>query len=62
MQLEAIQAQAGHACLESTRLYLHLSNEWLAEQYASAMTTIDAEIYDVTDRSGWALVARLHGR
>ncbi len=30
MALEAIQAQAGHRCIESTRLYLHLANDWLA--------------------------------
>ena len=29
MQLEAIQAQAGHASIDSTRIYLHLANDWL---------------------------------
>jgi integrase/recombinase XerD len=29
MQLEAIQAQAGHASIESTRITLHLANDWL---------------------------------
>ena len=33
MALEAIQAQAGHASIESTRIYLHLANGWLAEEY-----------------------------
>ncbi len=32
MALEAIQAQAGHRSIETTRLYLHLSNEWLARR------------------------------
>jgi integrase len=27
--LEAVQAQAGHRSIESTRIYLHLSNNWL---------------------------------
>jgi site-specific recombinase XerD len=30
MALEAVQAQAGHRSIESTRLYLHLANDWLA--------------------------------
>ena len=30
MALEAVQAQAGHASIESTRVYLHLANDWLA--------------------------------
>ena len=32
MALEAIQAQAGHRSIESTRIYLHLANDWLAER------------------------------
>ncbi len=42
MALEAIQAQAGHASLETTRVYLHLSNTWLAGEYAKAMAVLDA--------------------
>jgi site-specific recombinase XerD len=42
MALEAIQAQAGHASLETTRVYLHLSNTWLAEEYAKAMAILDS--------------------
>ena len=40
MALEAVQAQAGHRSIESTRVYLHLTNDWLAEQYlrAAALT------------------------
>jgi integrase/recombinase XerD len=41
MALEAIQAQAGHASLETTRLYLHLSNDWLAGEYLRAMAILD---------------------
>jgi integrase/recombinase XerD len=33
MALEAVQARAGHRLLESTRVYLHLTNDWLADQY-----------------------------
>jgi site-specific recombinase XerD len=41
MALEAIQAQAGHRSIESTRIYLHLTNAWLAQQYLQTLTTID---------------------
>lgn len=41
MALEAVQAQAGHRSIESTRVYLHLTNEWLAEQYYKASQLID---------------------
>ncbi len=33
MALEAIQAQAGHRSFESTRIYSHLANDWLAGEY-----------------------------
>ena len=36
MELEAVQAQAGHASIESTRIYLHLTNDWLADEYRRA--------------------------
>jgi site-specific recombinase XerD len=42
MALEAVQAQAGHRSLESTRVYLHLANEWLAAEYLRAADIIDA--------------------
>lgn len=45
MSLEAIQAQAGHANLDTTRVYLHLSNDWLADEYRDAMRVL-ADIYD----------------
>lgn len=43
MSLEALQAQAGHASIETTRVYLHLADEWLAEQYRRAADAIDAQ-------------------
>jgi integrase/recombinase XerD len=43
MALEAIQAQAGHRSIESTRIYLHLANDWLASEYRRAAEAIDAE-------------------
>jgi len=42
MSLEAIQAQAGHRSIESTRIYLHLANDWLAKEYVRASDAIDA--------------------
>ena len=42
MSLEAIQAQAGHRSIESTRIYLHLANDWLAAEYLRAIDVIDA--------------------
>jgi integrase len=42
MSLEAVQAQAGHRSIESTRIYLHLTNEWLAREYQRAADLIDA--------------------
>jgi site-specific recombinase XerD len=44
MALEAVQAQAGHASIESTRLYLHLADDWLASQYRRAAEAIDAQM------------------
>jgi site-specific recombinase XerD len=40
MALEAVQAQAGHRSIESTRIYLHLANGWLAEEYARAAAVL----------------------
>lgn len=45
MPLEAVQAQAGHASIESTRIYLHLADDWLASQYRKAAEVIDAQIF-----------------
>ena len=43
MSIEALQAQAGHASIETTRVYLHLTNEWLAGEYLKASKRIDAD-------------------
>ena len=45
MPLEAVQAQAGHASIESTRIYLHLGEDWLASQYCKAAEVIDAQVF-----------------
>jgi len=44
MTLEAVQAQAGHASIESTRIYLHLGDDWLASQYRRAAEAIGAQL------------------
>ena len=43
MALEAVQAQAGHRSIESTRIYVHLANSWLAEEYMRAADAIEAD-------------------
>jgi integrase/recombinase XerD len=42
MALEAVQAQAGHRSIESTRVYLHLTDAWLAKEYRQAVEAIEA--------------------
>ena len=44
MALEAIQAQAGHASIDSTRSYLHLANDWLEQEYLRAAEAIEAQV------------------
>ncbi len=44
MALEAVQAQAGHRSIESTRIYLHLSNGWLAGEYHQAITALEDDL------------------
>jgi site-specific recombinase XerD len=44
MALEAVQAQAGHRSIESTRIYVHLANAWLAEEYTRAAEAIEADL------------------
>ena len=46
MALEAIQAQAGHRSIESTRIYVQLANSWLAEEYRRAVDAIEADLAD----------------
>ena len=58
MSLEAIQAQAGHRSIESTRIYLHLSNDWLANEYLRAADAIDANRFARDVLSIGAEVAR----
>ena len=41
MALEAIQAQAGHASIESTRIYLHLASDWRVDEYRKAVDILD---------------------
>jgi site-specific recombinase XerD len=43
MALEAVQAQAGHRSIASTRIYLHLANDWLANEYRKASEAIEAQ-------------------
>jgi integrase/recombinase XerD len=45
MALEAVQARAGHASIEPTRIYLHLAGDWLAAQYRKAAEVIDAQVF-----------------
>lgn len=47
MALEAVQAQAGHRSIESTRIYIHLANTWLRQQYLDASAAIDADQADL---------------
>jgi site-specific recombinase XerD len=49
MALEAVQAQAGHLSIESTRVYLHLTNDWLAGEYRRAAALIDADTAAVAE-------------
>ena len=41
MALEAIQAQAGHASIETTRIYVHLASDRLVEEYLKTMAILD---------------------
>ncbi len=43
MSLEALQAQAGHASVETTKVYLHLADDWLAAEYRKAADAIEAQ-------------------
>jgi len=58
MALEAVQAQAGHASIESTRIYLHLADDWLASQYRRAAEAIDAQLFsgNPLPRNGFTIV------
>jgi site-specific recombinase XerC len=43
MTIEALQALAGHRSIASTRIYLHLGADWLADEYHQAMAALDAD-------------------
>lgn len=43
MSIEASQAQAGHASIETTRVYVHVTNDWLGAEYRRATDAIDAQ-------------------
>ncbi len=49
MALEAIQAQAGHRSIDSTRIYVQLANSWLTEEYRRAVDAIEADLRDGDD-------------
>ena len=53
ISLDALQAQAGHASIESTMIYLHLANDWLVGEYLRAVEAIDAQA-DPTESDGEA--------
>ena len=59
MALEAVQAQAGHASIESTRIYLHLADDWLASQYRRAAEAIDAQLLSPASRSSPSRLRRV---
>ena len=50
MAIEAIQALAGHRSIASTRIYLHLGDDWLAEEYLRAVEAIDNDAATETNR------------
>ena len=43
MPIEALQAQAGHRSIASTRVYLHLGDDWLAGEYRRAAEAIEVQ-------------------
>jgi integrase/recombinase XerD len=43
MPIEALQVQAGHRSIASTRIYLHLGADWLAGEYRRAAEAIEAQ-------------------
>ena len=45
MSLEALQAQSGHASIETTRVYLHLADDWLAAEYRKVAAAIEAQAF-----------------
>jgi site-specific recombinase XerC len=41
----AVQAQAGHAWIGSTRIYPHLGGDWLAARYRKAAEATGAQVF-----------------
>lgn len=50
MTLEAIQVQAGHRSIETTRVYVHLADEWLADEYARAAEALEVLFAEAVNR------------
>jgi integrase/recombinase XerD len=44
---QAEAGRAGHASIESTRICLHLADDWLAAQYRKAAEVIDAQVFAI---------------
>jgi integrase len=44
MALEAVQVQAGHRSIESTRIYVHLANTWLVQEYTHAVDALEDDL------------------
>ena len=44
MAIEALQVQAGHRSIASTLVYLHLADDWLADEYRRAAEAIEAQV------------------
>ena len=49
MSIESIQALAGHRSITSPRVYLHLGDDWLGEEYRRAVGAIDTATDTTTD-------------
>ena len=50
MSLEALQIQAGHRSIESTRIYLHLGADWVAAEYGRASELVESDLAEETGR------------
>jgi hypothetical protein len=50
--------RSGTGYIESTRIYLHLANDWLAQQYAAAVNEIDASLYGTEDAPATVVAGR----
>jgi integrase/recombinase XerD len=46
-----IEPNAGHASIKSSRIYMHLANDWLAEEYLQAAEAIEAQIDPLAERA-----------